>query len=144
LNRIRWAVFILFMAFLMTSGACGKKAPPRLAVKTFPARVTNLKEHWEGNDLYLKGDIIGREGDKGIQGCRIYYGRYDPGEAPCDDCPIEFTAFYEFGPEAVREKEFSSVVPEGLETGVYYFKVYLLGEGRAVGPPSNVLKVVVE
>lgn len=134
---------VLFMTILMTSWACGKKAPPRLSVKEFPVRVTNLSEEWGKRDLFLKGKIVGIEGRSRASGCRMYSVRYDLEEAPCDECPVEFSEFIEFGPDVIGKKEFSCVVPGVLKSGIYYFRVRLLGEGGTIGPPSKVVKVVI-
>lgn len=140
----RIPAFVLFMTLLVSAWACGKKAPPRLVEKELTVAVTNLGAVWEKNDLYLKGDIISRDREERVEGGRIYYARYRPAEAPCEGCPVDFHGFYEFGPDVVRGKKFSSIIPGRLDAGVYYFKVSLLGRGGAVGPPSKVVKVVVE
>ena len=146
LKRARFAIPFLLLTLLLVALACGKKAPPTLPKMEFPVRVVDLSGEWEEGNLYLKGDIntLKKPGGKGVnmvKGCRVYYGQYTLENPPCAGCPIEYNGYHEFGPEVIKEGDFSCVVPGKTEGHVYFLKVSLIGPDGAAGPSSNTIRV---
>ena len=148
MNNARFLVSFCVLGILLAILACGKKGPPFLSKKEFSARVIDLTGEWVKGDIFLKGNISSALGSKEgrglIKGSRVYYGRYPLENPPCAGCPTEFHGYYTFGEEVIKEERFLCRVPGEIQGNVYFFKVKLVGAGGAIGPPSNMVKVVVE
>ena len=141
---------ILFgiLGILLAVPSCGKKGPPFLPQKAFPVKVTELRGERDNGFILLKGNIQGVKGQKKdrdlVKGCQVFYGKYPLENPPCEDCPIEYQGYHEFGKEVIRGEGFFCRVPGKSEGQIYFFKVHLIGPERVVGPPSNRVRVVVE
>lgn len=145
MNTIRWQVLLLLLIVLAAGGGCGKKGDPSIPRKGFSAEVRDLSGAWDGNFIVLWGDVAGVSGgekDEGrIQGCRVYYGAYDPAEPPCEGCPVRYEGYHEFGVETITEEGFACKIPGKRKDALYYFKVHLIGPEGAMGPASERVRV---
>ncbi|MFH1351472.1 MAG: hypothetical protein ABII26_11160 [Pseudomonadota bacterium] len=136
---------------LLAGSVCGKKGPPHLPQNKVTASVVDLKAEWKEGSIFIKGKINGPEGlleprnarDQ-IMGARVYYNQYPPENAPCDGCPIEYPGYHEFGSEVITDEGFACQVPGKNKGQIYFFKIHLIGQGGAIGPPSDKMKFVVE
>jgi len=142
---IRFLAVGILAACLLAAGGCGKKGDPTLPQKGFSAAVRALAGDWDGNFIVLHGAVEGlsspAEARERVQGCRVYYGAYDPAEPPCEDCPVRYHGYHEFGVEVITADGFSCKVPGKVRDTLYFFKVHLIGPDGELGPPSNRTKV---
>lgn len=145
MKPIRVFMVGILAACLLAVGGCGKKGDPTLPRKGFSAGVESLAGAWEGNFIVLRGTLEGVSGPADardqIQGCRVYYGAYDAKEPPCEDCPVRYHGYHEFGPEVIAAEGFSCQVPGKRRDTLYFFKVHLIGPEGELGPASNRTKV---
>ena len=128
----------------MITPACGKKGPPTLPVRSFSARVVDLKGERVGNDIVLKGNLTGLGGPEqegSAPGVRVYFAQFPLENPPCADCPIEFQDFYNLGPEVIKEEGFSYRLKERPTGQTYFFRVHIIGPNGTLGPPSNQVQV---
>ena len=89
----------------------------------------------------MKGQI---SAPKEVEGARVYYAQYPLENPPCEGCPIEYQGHHSFGAEVVTEDGFRCRVPVKVQGQVYFFRVNLIGPSEAMGPSSDMVKVVVE
>lgn len=141
MTKDRFLVFLCASGILFGAVACGKKGDPFLPKQEFSARVSELKAERLKGDIALKGKITSPQG---LEGARVYYGQYSLESAPCETCPIEYQGYQAFGAEVVTEEGFFCKMPAKSEQHIHYFRVNLIGPSGAIGPPSNMVKVVVE
>ena len=142
-------IFILSLCIGIISlfTACGKKAPPSAPQNTFNVSVANLRGEWIGENLFLIGELRGvPKGKKAkslIQGGRVYYGKYPMDNPPCDDCPISYQGYDDYGPEVIIDNGFSCRMTEEFKKGqITFYKVHLIGPNGSIGPPSDRVRVV--
>jgi hypothetical protein len=139
---------LLFLAILLALSSCGKKGPPFLPRKSFPARVVDLRAEWSEGYVLLKGNIAGLKGPskaaEQVKGCRVFFAQYPLGRPPCEGCPIEYQGSRAFGEGVVTEEGFSCKLPAKVKGQIYFFEVRLVGPEGAVGPPSDMVKVIAE
>ncbi len=145
MKLIRWQVLLLLFVVLAVTWGCGKKGDPSVPQKGFSAEVNGLSGAWDGGFIVLWGDIAGvsdgKEAVKRIQGCRVYYGAYDPAEPPCEGCPVRYEGYQEFGVETVTEEGFYCQIPGKRKDALYYFKVHFIGPEGALGPGSERVRI---
>ena len=145
MKPIRFLMMGILAACLLAAGACGKKGDPTIPQKGFSAGVRDLAGAWDGNFIVLRGALEGVSGPADardrVQGCRVYYGAYDPEEPPCEDCPVRYHGYHEFGVEVITGEGFDCNVPGKLRDTLYFFKVHLIGPEGQLGPPSNRIRV---
>ncbi len=146
MKGLRWPILWLLVAALGAGAGCGKKGDPSLPEKKgFTARVENLFGAWEGPFIELRGDLAGiadpDEAARRLQGCRVYYGAYDPAEPPCETCPVRYHGYHEFGPDTVAPGGFLCKIPGKRKDALYFFKVHMIGPEGGLGPASERVKV---
>lgn len=147
MNVSRRMVPILLMGILLCANACGKKAPPFLPQQQIEARVVDLGAEKTERGILLRGAIRGLRDPNGIrelEGARVLYARYPIEDPPCEDCPIEYRAYQDLGVEALTAEGFQGELPIEPEPQIYFLKILLIGNGGALGPASNRVKVVTE
>lgn len=147
MNLSRFAMYLLLGGILLGGYSCGKKAPPFLPEKTFNVRVSDLRGKCEGDSILLKAKISALNGAEmnaiQVKGARVYYAGYPLKNQPCEGCPLQYSAYREFGEEVADGRDFSCRVPIYSRGKVYFFKVRLIGPEGTLGPPSSTVKVVV-
>jgi hypothetical protein len=141
LNIARFLVFSCVSGILIVTLTCGKKSDPFLLEKAFPAKVTDLEFERQKQVIVLRGKI---SGPKEVEGARVYHAQYPLEDSPCEGCPIEYQGHQVFGAGVVTEEGFLCRIPVKGQGQAYFFRVNLIGPGKAVGPPSETVKVVVE
>ena len=145
MKEFRWLFPLLLVAALGAGAGCGKKGAPSLPEKGFEAGVENLSGAWNGPFIELRGDLTGvtdlDEAARRTQGCRVYYGAYDPAEPPCETCPVRYHGYHEFGPDALASGGFLCKVPGKRKDALYFFKVHVIGPEGVLGPASERVKV---
>lgn len=143
-----WHFFFALGLVLFQLLSCGVKSPPFLPEREFPLVVTKLAGEWENGVVRLSGNVVSRSGNAAnasdVVGCRVYHAGYDLEAPPCDGCPIDFEGFEEIAGPVVEDDRFRCEVSGIDKRGIHYFKVRLLGRKGAVGPSSNVAKIVVD
>lgn len=137
----RFLVFLCALGILMATLGCGKKGDPFIPQKEASARITDLRGERQRGNILLRGDI---SNPKDVGGARVYYAQYPLENPPCEGCPIEYQGHHSFGAEVVTEGGFLCRVPIKVQGGVYFLRVNLIGPDGRVGPPSEMVKVVVE
>ena len=139
---------IILMGMFLCANACGKKAPPFFAQKQLAAYLVDLSaEQTERRSILLRGRIQGVRDPNGIrelEGARVLYARYPIEDPPCEDCPIEYRAYQDLGVEAFTADGFQGELPVQQEPQIYFLKVLLIGNGGALGPASDRVKIVTE
>lgn len=147
MKRFGWLFLLLLLPTALGAGAgCGKKGDPSIPTKGFAAGVENLSGAWEGQFIVLQGDLTGisdlGESARRAQGCRVYYGAYDPAEPPCETCPVRYHGYHEFGVDTITSgKGFSCRIPGKRKDALHFFKVHLIGPEGALGPASERVRV---
>ncbi len=145
MKGFRWLFLWLLVAALGAGAGCGKKGDPSVPRKGFEAGVENLSGAWKGPFIELRGDfvVVADPGDavRHLQGCRVYYGAYDPAEPPCETCPVRYHGYHEFGPDAVTFGGFLCKVPGKRKDALYFFKVHVIGPEGELGPASERVEV---
>jgi len=134
-------LLLSFMALLIFSAGCGKKAPPFLPEQKIPAKVDQLSGQYEDGRIRLSGQISGD--DKGVKatGCRIYHAWYPADDPPCEGCPIEMIPFTEPGETQIADHRFACDIPSGNREGIWYLQVFLVDDKGAEGPPSERIRL---
>ncbi len=140
--RGRHLLMTLFSVVVLSCFACGKKGPPFLSEYPAPPRVEGLRVIWEEGMVILQGTVKeeNREEER-ITGCRVYSARVAVDNPPCETCPIDLKSFQDIQGKVVDGKTFECQIKKEREDGIVYFQVRLLGKGKAVGPPSDVVKI---
>jgi hypothetical protein len=146
MKRFQWLFLLLLAAGLGAAPGCGKKGDPAVPRKGFTASVENLSGAWKGPFIALRGDLAGvpdlNEAARRLQGCRVYYGAYDPAEPPCESCPVRYHGYHEFGVDAFTSGEgFACRVPGKRKDALYFFKVHVIGPEGDLGPASARVRV---
>lgn len=148
MNRQPLIGFICFLGILSVTLSCGKKGPPFLPERDFAGGVRDLKGERVDGYILLNGIIYGLKepiiAKDLIKGCRVFYAQYPPEGEPCPTCPIEYQGYHIFGAEVISGNRFLCKVPARMRRQVYFFTVKLIGPEGAMGPPSDMVKVVVE
>lgn len=128
--------------------SCGVKSPPLWHVNDFPVRVSNLNSEWQGEDLYLTGNISGLDRPEEaldlIKGCRLYHALYKADVVPCEGCPIDYSGFHMYGGDVLSSNNFSIKIPKSLQGEISYYRVNLIGPGGSIGPSSDTIKVKIQ
>jgi predicted small lipoprotein YifL len=138
---------IILIGMLFCASACGKKAPPFLPQEQVEAHVVDLSAEQTARGILVRGTIQGLRDSNGIReldGARVLYARYPIEDPPCEDCPIEYRAYQDLGPEALTADRFQGELPVQLDPQIYFLKVLLIGKGGALGPASDRVKIVME
>lgn len=141
MNIARFLIFLCASGILLVTMTCGKKGDPFLPKKEFPARVTDLEGERQKEVIVLRGKI---SGPKEAEGAKVYYAQYPLEKSPCEGCPIEYQGYQAFGAEVVTEEGFLCRIQVKGQGQVYFFRVNLIGPSEALGPSSDMVKVVVE
>jgi hypothetical protein len=148
LNNPRLLIFLTIPVILLAIASCGKKASPFLSQSPFFVKVNDLTGEWNKGEMLLKGSILPslESGDTAdiVKGARVYYAQYPFEDAPCAECPVTFHGYEVFDQEVIVEGDFLCPMPAIEQGMVYFFKIHLMGEEGAMGPPSNRVRIVVE
>jgi len=145
LKPIRWHVLLLLWMLVAAAAGCGKKGDPFVPVREFSAEIRNLSGAWDEGSIVLWGDVAGVSAGKQakdlIKGARVYYGAYDPGEPPCEGCPVRYQGYYELGIETITGRGFQCRIPGKRKDALYYFKVHLMGPEGSPGPAPERIRL---
>lgn len=116
--------------------------------KDMPLKVKQLTGEWKNGDILFKGRVSAHKGSsKGtgdVLGCRIYGAHYNLENPPCEGCPIEYRFVKKVAADVTYGDEFSCQLPNIMKKGIYFYKVHLLGQKGTLGPPSNVVRLVID
>lgn len=138
----------IFGTVLLALMGCGKKGPPFMPKENMPLKIKQLTGEWKNGVVFLKGRVFAPQENGEITadvlGCRVYAAHYDLENPPCEGCPIEYRFVKELKADVISGDEFYCQVPDIMRTGIYFFKVHLLGRKGTPGPPSNVVKLVID
>ena len=145
-------VFLLLSALvLITIPSCGRKKPPFIPKEEITLRVkalTNIRENGEvilqGRFVDLKGRPVSKKDISDIKGCEVYYAQYPIEDPPCEGCPVRFNNSREIKGNVMFKGNFYVKFSGIKQRGIYFFKVCLIDRNKAVGPPSNKTKLVLE
>ena len=110
--------------------------------------VDQLSAEWRDGAFHLQGKIAGpqEESDNpsGVTGCRIIYACYPADNAPCEDCPIDYSGLKEIQGQVINQGRFVCEFSEEKAEGIYFFKVCLIGQKGETGPYSSRAKLVIK
>jgi predicted small lipoprotein YifL len=145
LRREKALFLVIFGLVFLEFMACGKKGPPFLPESNIPFRVQELTGEWKNGTVFLRGRVAASQGQdrdrSHVRGCKVYHGWYALEKTPCDGCPVDYAGFREINDEVLKGEDFFCEVTIDKKKGVHFFEVRLIGQGGAVGPPSNRMKL---
>jgi hypothetical protein len=148
LKRTHWVILFLFCVSILASTSCGKKGPPFLSQRDFDSRVIQLTGEYEDDNVILKGEIVTprdqREQVSTVMGCRIYYTRYPLENAPCEDCPVQYSDHRDVMEKVIDAEKFYCRFPEIAKEGIYFFEVRLIDRNGIIGPASNRVRLIID
>jgi hypothetical protein len=145
------AVVLMFMfGSLVTLGACGRKAPPRLPGIKPPPVVTDLQYQLSGGNMILTWSVP--SSDRGtvadISGFAVHRALRAAADARCATCPFEYKriATVPFdGAGGDNEKRLTVRYQEKLQIGHHYaYRVRVIGKGNNEGEMSAPVSFVYE
>ena len=151
LSKKAQVFLLLFALVFITIPSCGQKKPPFIPKKEITLRVNALTNIWRNGEVILRGRFVNLKGQpvskkdiSDITGCKVYYTHYPIEDPPCEGCPLKFNNFREIKGNVVIKGNFYVKFPGIKQRGIYFFKVCLIDRNKAVGPPSNRTKLVLE
>ncbi len=148
MKRKKIFLIVILVVIFLALPACGKKGPPILSGRHISLKVEELKGEWKRGAVVLNGRVPPLENTQKsgqvVTGCRVYHVWYSPANPPCEGCPIDFRNYREVKGELLKRGNFSCEVITKKRKGVHFFEVRLLGQGGAVGPASNRVKLIIE
>ena len=135
---------IALLLLIILAISCGRKTTLYVPRHKLPFRVIYPEAEKRNGIWIIEGDIAGEK--KGyrlsdIIGCRIYYSRYSFENPPCEGCPIYLGRSKEIKKRVIKDGRFFLRLPWIKKSGIYFFRIRLLGKGNSIGPPSELIKI---
>ena len=142
------ALILLSMIGMLFVPGCGKKADPFIPSKRVSRVVQSLTAEYLDGQIALGGRLLKpltrTDGKPGVVKLRVDYSKYGIGHGPCQSCPVDFRE-HEVILARVSEKGHVTArwqVSEGK--GLYLLRLRVIGDDGGLGPPSEVVRIIVQ
>jgi hypothetical protein len=147
----KWTVILIWLLFILSLGACGKKANPVIPVAVVPNGIENLNYQIKGKSLIVFWNIPRQNTDGSpltdLNGFRVQKGEW-PTKDFCPTCPDQFqdTLWIDLkGPEQPDIRIGQDQVQwlfNRLNPGLtYFFQVTAVSKKEADSKPSKTLRL---
>ncbi|RLB40343.1 MAG: hypothetical protein DRH12_10155 [Deltaproteobacteria bacterium] len=129
-------------------GACGKKGDPFVPEKRLLASFRGVTARYESGKVTFTGDLVGVEKSQDLQRgkikIRVDYAHYTSNEVPCINCPVDLSEHRITVASVGKDGRFAVGLPVSEQEGVYVFRLRVVGENGGLGPPSEILRLVIQ
>lgn len=140
---MRSTVYLVILSILLLNLGCGLKGDPFPSTPAMHLIVEDLTAEISEDAIMLSGLVSSPYQIKTPITVlyMIEYAWYP--ELPCEECPIDFRSIKEGKITISEDRLFTAEVIKDNSPGIHYFRVVLISTGRAEGPPSDKIKIII-
>ncbi len=136
---------LIMLAFFLI--CCGRKSPLSPPAHRLPLRVILPKAEKREGVWIIEGEIVGKIKEYKISdviGCIVQYSRFSLKNPPCESCPIYLGEEKRIKADVIKGEKFFLKMPWLKKEGIYYMRIRLIGKDNSVGPPSQLIKILIK